>query len=211
MVPGLEVAEVVRRYGAAYRQALAGHFGRVERRVMGTIEAPAGRRHLAAMSSVARTAGWSTSPITRAATGIARSARGWLAPVAGGTALCHRIPGGRQTLCTIAADPRHLGAEIGVVAVLHTWGHNLHHHPHVHCMVPGGGLSLDGTRWIACRLGFFLLVRVLSRLFRRLFLDHWHPRLLRRPREFGRPGRLRAASRWVASARMGRLRQAALW
>jgi hypothetical protein len=76
-----------------------------------------------------------------------------------------------ETLCTIAADTRHLGAEIGVVAVLHTWGQNLHHHPHVHCVVPGGGLSPDGTRWIACRPGFFLPVRVLSRLFRRLFLE----------------------------------------
>lgn len=74
------------------------------------------------------------------------------------------------TLRTIAADPKHLGAEIGIVAVLHTWGQNLHHHPHLHCVVPGGGLSLDGTRWIACPPGFFLPVRVLSRLFRRLFL-----------------------------------------
>jgi hypothetical protein len=76
-----------------------------------------------------------------------------------------------ETLRTIAADPKHLGADIGVVAVLHTWGQNLHHHPHVHCLVPGGGPSLDGTRWVACRPGFFLPVRVLSRLFRRLFLD----------------------------------------
>jgi len=76
-----------------------------------------------------------------------------------------------QTLLTIAADPRHLGARIGVTMVLHTWGSNLTHHPHVHCIVPGGGLSLDGQRWIACRPGFFLPVRVLSRLFRRLFLE----------------------------------------
>lgn len=76
-----------------------------------------------------------------------------------------------ETLRAIAADPKHLGAEIGLVAVLHTWGQTLHHHPHVHCVVPGGGLSLDGTRWIACRPGFFLPVRVLSRLFRRLFLE----------------------------------------
>ncbi len=79
-----------------------------------------------------------------------------------------------ETLRAIAADPRHLGAEVGVVAVLHTWGQNLHHHPHVHCVVPGGGPSLDGTRWVACRLGFFLPVRVLSRLFRRLFLEQLH-------------------------------------
>src|SRR6202008_2202643 len=64
-----------------------------------------------------------------------------------------------------------LGAEIGLVAVLHTWGQTLHHHPHVHGVVPGGGPSLDGTRWVACRPGFFLPVRVLSRLFRRLFLQ----------------------------------------
>jgi hypothetical protein len=79
-----------------------------------------------------------------------------------------------ETLRTIAADPKHLGAEIGLVAVLHTWGQSLHHHPHVHCVVPGGGPSLDGTRWVACRPGFFLPVRVLSRLFRRLFLDQLH-------------------------------------
>lgn len=76
-----------------------------------------------------------------------------------------------RTLATIAADRKHLGAEIGVTAVLHTWGQNLDHHPHVHCIVPGGGVSPDGQRWIACRPGFFLPVRVLSRLFRRLFLD----------------------------------------
>ena len=75
------------------------------------------------------------------------------------------------TLRTIAADPTHLGAEIGFFAVLHTWGQTLLHHPHLHCVVPGGGLSPDGTRWIACRAGFFLPVRVLSRLFRRLFLQ----------------------------------------
>lgn len=79
-----------------------------------------------------------------------------------------------ETLRTVAADPKHLGAEIGLVAVLHTWGQNLHHHPHVHCVVPGGGPALDGTRWIACRPGFFLPVRVLSRLFRRLFLAELH-------------------------------------
>ena len=77
-----------------------------------------------------------------------------------------------ETLNTIAADPRHLGAEIGFVAVLHTWGQSLHHHPHVHCLVPGGGLSVDGARWISCRPGFFIPVRVLSRLFRRLFLEN---------------------------------------
>lgn len=76
-----------------------------------------------------------------------------------------------QTLTTIGADPKHLGAEIGAIAVLHTWGQNLQHHPHLHCIVPGGGISPDGKRWIACRPGFLLPVRVLSRLFRRLFLE----------------------------------------
>lgn len=75
-----------------------------------------------------------------------------------------------ETLRTIATDPKHLGAEIGFIAILHTWGQNLLHHPHLHCVVPGGGLSPDGQRWIACRPGFFLPVRVLSRLFRRVFL-----------------------------------------
>ena len=76
-----------------------------------------------------------------------------------------------ETLITIAADPKHLGARIGLTAVLHTWGSALTHHPHVHVIVPGGGLSPDGGRWIACKPGFFLPVRVLSRLFRRLFLE----------------------------------------
>ena len=77
-----------------------------------------------------------------------------------------------ETLRTIAADPRHLGAELGFFAVLHTWGQTLLAHPHLHCVIPGGGLSPDGTQWVACRPGFFLPVRVLSRLFRRRFLQY---------------------------------------
>lgn len=76
-----------------------------------------------------------------------------------------------QTLLTIAADPKHLGAKIGMTSVLHTWGSAMTHHPHVHVVVPGGGLSLDGKRWVACRKGFLVSVKVLSRLFRRLFLE----------------------------------------
>ncbi len=75
-----------------------------------------------------------------------------------------------ETLLTIAADPKHLGASLGFLTVLHTWGQNLHLHPHVHCIVPGGGISPDGSRWIHCRKSFFLPVKVLSRLFRRKFL-----------------------------------------
>jgi hypothetical protein len=76
-----------------------------------------------------------------------------------------------ETMLTIAADPKHLGARIGITSVLHTWGSALTHHPHVHMIVPGGGISPDGQRWVSCRPGFFLSVRVLSRLFRRLFLE----------------------------------------
>jgi Putative transposase len=76
-----------------------------------------------------------------------------------------------ETLVTIAADPKHLGARVGITSVLHSWGSAKTHHPHVHMIVPGGGISLDGKRWVACRSGFFLPVRVLSRLFRRLFLE----------------------------------------
>lgn len=87
-----------------------------------------------------------------------------------------------ETLRTIAADSKHLGAEIGFLAVLHTWGQTLRHHPHLHCVVPGGGLSLDGSHWRSCRQGFFLSVNVLARLFRRLFLKalaraHEHDKL----------------------------------
>ena len=76
-----------------------------------------------------------------------------------------------QTLLTIARDPKHLGADIGFFSILHTWGQNLLHHPHVHCVVTGGGISQDQQHWIQCRKNFFLSVRVLSRLFRRLFLE----------------------------------------
>jgi len=145
----------------------------------------------------------SAAPIIPAATGTARSARGRLAPTGSSHVRlscyqCHTsvftlpaplaeiafqnkervyailFKAAAETLRTIGADPKHLGAELGVVAVLHTWGQNLHHHPHVHCVVPGGGRSLDGTRWVACRPGFFLPVRVLASLFRRLFLDALH-------------------------------------
>ncbi len=112
-----------------------------------------------------------------------------------------------DTLLTIAADPKHLGAKIGLTAVLHTWGSAMTHHPNVHIVVPGGGLSPDGSRWIACRSGFFLPVRVLSRLFRRLFLD--------RLAEAHRAGRLAfhgelavLAKAEAFAARLARLRRA---
>jgi len=89
-----------------------------------------------------------------------------------------------ETLTTIAGDPKHLGARIGFTSVLHTWGSALTHHPHVHCVVPGGGLSPDRERWIPCKRGFFLPVRVLSRLFRRLFLEKLQASHLERRLQF---------------------------
>lgn len=202
MAPALEVAEVFRRHGAAYRQAQAGHIGRVERRIMGAIVAC---RTAALGGRVERCTECGTIRVVYNSCrnrhcpkcqGLARAQ--WLAerqaellpvpyfhvvftvpaPIAAiafqNKAALYAIlfRAAAETLRIIAADERHLGAEIGVVAVLHSWGQTLQHHPHIHCLVPGGGLSADGTRWIACRPGFFLPVRVLSRLFRRLFLEH---------------------------------------
>jgi hypothetical protein len=114
----------------------------------------------------------------------------------------------------IAADPKHLGAEVGFLAILHTWGQNLQHHPHVHCVVPGGGLSSDGARWIACKPGFFLPVRVLSRVFRGKFLSlletafaqgklSFHGKLaaLTDPTEFRRVLAASARTEWVVYAK----------
>jgi hypothetical protein len=119
-----------------------------------------------------------------------------------------------ETLRTIAADPKHLGAEIGFFAVLHTWGSALLHHPHLHCVIPGGGLSSDGTRWVPCKPGFFLPVRVLSLLFRRLFLERLRNafdagklcffttlEFLRDSREFARYLEPVSKSKWVVYAK----------
>ena len=201
MSTSLEVADIFRRHGDAYRRAHERHMGRVERRVMSAIE-------------LCRTAELGGHTEVCTACGVIRCAYNscrnrhcpkcqgqaridWLAarqadllpvpyfhvvftvppPVAEiafqNKAVVYAIlfKAAAETLRRIAADPAHLGAEIGLVAVLHTWGQTLTHHPHVHCIVPGGGPSLDGTRWTPCRPGFFLPVRVLSRLFRRLFLE----------------------------------------
>ena len=201
MPAGLEVADIFRRHGDAYRRRHDGRLGRVERRVMSAIElcrtaALGGHTEACADCGLIRCA--YNSCRNRHCPKCQGSARAdWLAarqaevlpipyfhvvftvpaPVAEiafqnkATVYAILFRTAAETLHTIAADPRHLGAEIGLVAVLHSWRQNLYHHPHVHCVVPGGGPSLDGTRWIACRPGFFLPVRVLSRLFRRLFLD----------------------------------------
>jgi hypothetical protein len=201
MSASLEVADVFRRHGDAYRRACDAHLGRVERRVMSAIElcrtaALGGHTEACAECGLVRCA--YNSCRNRHCPKCQGQARAeWLAdrqaellpvpyfhvvftlpaPVAEiafqnkETVYAILFRTAAETLRSIAADPKHLGAEIGLVAVLHTWGQNLHHHPHVHCVVPGGGPSLDGTHWVACRPGFFLPVRVLSRLFRRLFLD----------------------------------------
>ena len=107
-----------------------------------------------------------------------------------------------ETLRTIAADPRHLGAEIGFIAMLHTWGQTLTHHPHLHCVVPGGGLSPDGARWIACRPNFFLPIHVLSRFYRRLFLERLQAAFdAGRLRFFGDMARLAEARAFAAQTK----------
>jgi Putative transposase/Transposase zinc-binding domain len=200
-MPALEVADILRRHGETYRKAHAGHLGRVERRIMGAIEACRTVRlgghveHCTECDLVRIAYNSCRNRHCPKCQGVARAA--WLAERQGellpvpyfhlvftlpapaaeiafqNKAVVYAIlfKAAAETLSTIAADRRHLGAEIGFIAVLHTWGQNLQHHPHVHCLVPGGGLSPDGRRWVSCRPGFFLPVRVLSRLFRRLFLE----------------------------------------
>jgi hypothetical protein len=198
--PSLEVADVFRRHGHAWRAANEAHLSLAQRRVMTAIEicrTEALGGHVERCEDCAHTrvaynscrnrhcpkCQWTaaqrwmearkaellpapyfhvvfTLPAALAAIAFQNKAKvyGLLFQTAA------------ESLTTIAGDPRHLGAEIGLTAVLHTWGQNLDHHPHVHCIVPGGGLSPDRARWVRCRPGFFLPVRVLSRLFRRLFL-----------------------------------------
>ena len=198
--PALEVADIFRDHGAAWRRANVGHVSLDQMKVMSAIE----RCRTAALGGhVARCEGCAHTVIAynscrnrHCPKCQSTAAKEWLAareadllPVpyfhvvftlpaaianiayqnkAAVYAILFRAAA--ETLATIAADPRHLGAKLGMTMVLHTWGQTLQHHPHVHCVVPGGGPSLDGTRWVACRPGFFLSVRVLARLFRRLFL-----------------------------------------
>ncbi len=197
----LEVADIFHRHGAAWRKANAGHVSLGQLQVMSAIEncrsavlgghvercEDCGHRRIAYNSCRNR-----HCPKCQGA-----AARDWLAarqadllPV-GYFHLVFTLPAeigaiayhnkavvydllfrtAAETLLTIAADPKHLGARIGATAVLHSWGSAMTHHPHIHMIVPGGGISLDGTRWVSSRPGFLLPVRVLSRLFRRLFLS----------------------------------------
>jgi hypothetical protein len=204
MRPPLEVADVFRAAGPAWRAAHAGHISLAQLKVMSAIETcrtaalgghiegceDCGHRRIAYNSCRNR-----HCPKCQAA-----AAREWLAareddllPV-GYFHVVFTVPAevadiafhnkaviydllfraASQTMLTIAADRRHLGARIGITAVLHTWGSAMTHHPHIHMVVPGGGISLDGERWISSRAAFLLPVRVLSKLFRRLFLTRLH-------------------------------------
>ena len=200
----LEVADIFRRFGAAFRQTHADSLGRGQLRAMSAIErcrTAALGGHVEQCDACGHRRISYNSCRHRACPKCQSLARAqWLEdreaelleveyfhvvftvpePIA---AIAHQnkrvvydllFRASAATLRTIAADPQHLGAEIGFLAILHTWGQNLLHHPHVHCVVPGGGIAPDGQRWIACRRGFFLPVRVLSRLFRRLFLERLH-------------------------------------
>jgi hypothetical protein len=199
--PTLEVADIFRRHGDAWRLANAGHLSLGQRRVMSAIEmcrtASLGG-HVERCEDCAHTRVAYNSCRNRHCPKCQwRAAQAWLAnreaellpvpyfhvvftlPAAIGAIAYQNkaavygllFTAAAEALTTIAADPKHLGAEIGITAVLHTWGQNLDHHPHVHCIIPGGGISPDGARWVPCRPSFFLPVRVLSRLFRRLFLQ----------------------------------------
>ena len=197
----LEVADIFRDHGAAWRAANAGHISLAQLKAMSAIE----RCRTAALGGhVARCEDCAHEHIAynscrnrHCPKCQAGTAKAWLAareaellpvgyfhlvftvpaPIAGIAYQNKRAPydllmrASAETTLTIAADPKHLGARIGTTSVLHTWGSAMTHHPHVHMIVPGGGLSADGSEWIACRPNFFLPVRVLSRLFRRLFLQ----------------------------------------
>ncbi|KAA3447922.1 IS91 family transposase [Mesorhizobium sp. SARCC-RB16n] len=201
MSVGLEVADIFRRHGEEYRQVHDGHLGRVERRVMSAIElcrtAELGGHVEGCRSCGAIRVAYNSCRNRHCPKCQGQACRDWLAareaellPVpyfhvvftlpAEVAAIAFQnktavytilFKAAAETLRTIAADRRHLGAEIGLIVVLHSWGQTLTYHPHLHCIVPGGGVSPDGTRWISCRPGFFLPVRVLSRLFRRRFLE----------------------------------------
>src|SRR2546430_1639299 len=199
--PTLEVADIFRNRGPAWRQANAGHVSLDHLRVMWAIEScrtAALDGHVARCQDCAYTTiAYNSCRNRHCPKCQGAAAKQWLAeraaellpgpyfhvvftlpaPIAGiayqNKAVIYDLlfKVSAETMLTIAADPKHLGGRIGITAVLHTWGSALTHHPHVHMIVPGGGIALDGKRWVSCRPGFFLPVRVLSRLFRRLLLE----------------------------------------
>jgi hypothetical protein len=199
--PALEVADIFRDHGAAWRHANAGHVSLGQLKIMSAIESC---RTAALGGHVARcedcthtTIAYNSCRNRHCPKCQGAAAKQWLAerqadllpapyyhvvftlPAAIADIAYQNkaaiydllFKASAETLITIAADPKHLGARIGLTSVLHSWGSAMTHHPHIHIIVPGGGLTPDGERWISCRPGFFLPVRVLSRLFRRLFLE----------------------------------------
>ena len=201
--PSLEVADIFRSHGAAWRSANRGHVSLGQFKVMSAIEncrtaALGGHIERCENRACGHTAIAYNSCMNRHCPKCqAAAAREWLAareaellPVP----YFHQVftlpaqiadiayqnkaviydllfKASAETMLIIGADPEHLGARVGFISVLHTWGSAMTHHPHVHMIAPGGGISPDGTRWIACRRGFFLPVLVLSALFRRLMLE----------------------------------------
>ena len=231
----LEVADIFRIHGPAWRQAQRGHLSLAQLKVMSAIEQC---RSAALGGHVLRCEGCGTDTVAynscrnrHCPKCQSSAAQRWLearqadllpvdyyhvvftlpAPIADiayyNKAAIYGLlfDVAAETLQTIAADAKHLGAHIAVTLVLHTWGSALTHHPHVHGIVPGGGLSPDGQRWISCKPGFFLSVRVLSRLFRRRFLEelgHAHARgRLRFFGEHAALGDARVFARWLAPLR----------
>jgi predicted Zn-ribbon and HTH transcriptional regulator len=199
--PALEVADIFRDHGPAWRRANAGHVSLGQLKVMSAIDScrtAALGGHVARCEKCTHTQiSYNSCRNRHCPKCQGAAAKDWLAareadllpvpyyhvvftlPAAiadiayQNKAVIYDLlfKASAETLTTIAADPRHLGARVGITSVLHSWGSAMTHHPHVHMIVPGGGISLDGERWVACRPGFFLPVRVLSRLFRRLFLE----------------------------------------
>lgn len=199
--PKIEVGDIFRRHGEAWRTANADHINVAQRRVMTAIEicrTAALGGHVERCQDCAHIRIAYNSCRNRHCPKCQwRAAEAWLAarkeellpvpyfhfvfalPAAIGAMAYQNkakiygllFKAASDALITVAADRKYLGADIGIIAVLHTWGQNLQHHPHAHCVVPGGGISPDGKTWIASRVGFFAPVRVLSRLFRRLFLE----------------------------------------
>src|SRR6202161_3004408 len=199
--PALEVADIFRDHGAAWRHAHRGHVSLLQLKVMSAIEScrtAALGGHVARCEDCAHTTiAYNSCRNRHCPKCQGAAARQWMAareaellpisyfhvvftlPSAIGDIAYHNkaviydllFKASSETMLTFAEDHKHLGARIGITSVLHTWGSAMTHHPHVHMIVPGGGLAHDGSRWVACRPGFFLPVRVLSRLFRRRFLE----------------------------------------
>ena len=199
--PKLEIADIFRRYGPAWRRANAGHVSLSQLKVMSSIETcrtEALGGHVAACTNCDHQhIAYNSCKNRHCPKCQGPAARDWmearaedLLPVEyfhvvftlpaeiaqiafwNKTAVYGLLfRASAQTVMTIAADPKRMGAKVGITSVLHTWGSALTHHPHIHMIVPGGGLSPDGTKWVACKPGFFLHVQVLARLFRRLFIE----------------------------------------